>query len=635
MIIFLRFFVVSLICFASHLCADLQIITKTKFKPESFYAENISLLNNDRKDIDSIFYNRHTLDFRTSLIDNQGAIQGAFVIRNKAVWGSPSSVASVTDSDVKFLEAVVGSHRHYIPRMILWMRETWLDVIPARLIDYNPKNPVHIKFGAFPFSLGRGIALGDAYSVGSETLGFYSDNIVDQYAFGFDLYAHFLATACYTLRYDLYGAILQNKSGTTGDVAARILGQEYGRRKTPERRFGSINFVVSGRLRFDYQIDQNRSVNLEPYILYNRDPEQFVEFPADARARLATAGVAFEYVGERCAFGFDSAVNFGNQFVKGWDRNQVVLQNVNAAAYTANSNVQVANLDASGETVILGNAPYIKNNEHQNMIFDTFQDQNQNGKVIINNIVGQYGPFTGTAENPLMVLNGNNRFRNPYTNKLQGWMFVTDGEIRLIPGMKLCATFAVASGDDNPNFQTKDGDFKGFIPLQEIYAGNRVKTAFLLNGSGKVSRPISLPPEDFDQDPKLSLEVSGFTNLIFVGSSLIFEGSLRNKVPYKIQPDVIAYWQQKAVPTGVSTYIGTEFNLFADFQITGNMKTFVVGSVFFPGALFKDISGMPGFTFDAIEELDEEDVTGFTAEPIPGLGANTAFTVNIGIEYVF
>ena len=39
--------------------------------------------------------------------------------------------------------------------------------------------------GAFPFELGRGISLGAAYAIGPGPLGFYSDGMIDQFAFGF------------------------------------------------------------------------------------------------------------------------------------------------------------------------------------------------------------------------------------------------------------------------------------------------------------------------------------------------------------------------------------------------------------------------------------------------------------------
>lgn len=620
--------------------AGLHLQTSTKFKPESFYGKNIGLLNNQKSEIDTIFYVRHTLDFKVLLRDADEAIKGIFVMRNKAVWGNPAAALTTTDSDVKLAESVVGAHKHHLPRMMLWLREGWLDIQFQQLCGYLTTHPVHFKLGAFPFSLGRGIALGDAYAVGDEVLGFFSDNIVDQYAFGFDIFGDVFKESNTFLSYDLYGAILQNKSASLSDVGLRIYGQEYDRLASPERRFGSVNFVIVSRIQYQYATKRHGLFTIEPYILFNRDPEQRVEFPADARGRLGTLGVAFEYVGNSIDFGFDAAVNVGNQLVKGWDRNLVAFQNLNGSVQVTNDKVLV--LDKNNKAPIAGqenNAPYLKPDVkgRQKIIFDTYRSETQNGATIMSDITDAYGPFVGTVDNPLHAINAQDRFRDPYTNTFKGWMVASDIAWRVKSGIQLAATLCVASGDENPNFVKKDGDYKGFVPLQEIYSGDRVRTAFLLNGSGKVSRPISLPPQDMEEDPAISLEVSNFTNLVLAGLSAKFEGFVNGNEGrrYVVQPDLVFYWQEHSVPAGVNKFLGTEVNFFGDFNFTKRMKIFSIGALFFPGKLFKEISGRPGYSAEGIAELDSQDVTGFTAEPVPGLGHDLAWTINVGIEYVF
>lgn len=631
--------------------AKIEYTFGVKFKPESFYGKNISFLNEDITEKDTIWYWRHTLDLKMGAYDDTHFVRSYFVLRNKAVWGNPASVALTNDSDVKFLGAVVGQHRHYIPRQIMWIREGWVDMELPKLLGFTPLHDMHFKLGAFPFALGRGIALGDAYAVGIEQIGFYSDNLVDQFAFGFDMYGNMFTynEGKSFLRYDAYGAILQNKSSGLGDVAARIYGQEYGKKFDAERKFGKINFIVAFRLLWDHKDAEYGNALLEPYILYNRDPEQFVEFLGDSRSRLATWGIAFEYEYSCFEFGFDTAFNFGNQLVKGWDRNQVILQNNNEIITLVNDHVQV--LDADNN--ILGNAPYIPNGsaedkQREKFIQTAFQAASQNGVTIsgLENITTKWGIYDPAASGILHAINSGkpntnaltNRFRDPYFNFFKGWMFVADASVRLCKGIKLGATVGVSTGDDNPNADTEIGKnhhYHGFIPLQEIYAGKRVRSAFLINGNGRVSRPLSSTPQDLDQNQEVSLEVSGFTNLVFGGTSALFDGTRKSGAVYSVQPNVLVYWQEKAVPAGVHKYMGTELNLFADYLVTKQMKFFVIGAVFFPGALFKDLSGKPGLTLMQEETLEREDVVGFTGEPIPNLGHDTAFTVNIGIEYNF
>ena len=533
----------------------------------------------------------------------------------------------------------------------MWIREGWIDMQLPKLLGFTPLANMHFKLGAFPFAVGRGIALGDAYAVGPEQIGFYSDNLVDQFAFGFDFYGNVFSCddEKSSLRYDLYGAILQNKSSGLGDVAARVYGQEYGRKFDAERKFGQINFIVAFRCLWNHKFVDYGDIILEPYIVYNRDPEQYVEFLGDARSRLATWGVALEYEFSCFEFGFDTAFNFGNQFVKGWDRNQVILQNNNQIIMLANDRVQV--LDANNK--ILGNAPYIPNGsdedkKREKLIQTAFQTASQNGATIsgLENITTKWGMYDPEVLGTLHAINSGtpnnnnltNRFRDPYFNFFKGWMFVADASVSLCAGIKLGATVGVSSGDDNPNSDTeaaKNHHYRGFIPIQEIYAGKRVRSAFLINGNGRVSRPLTLPSQDVDADTEVSLEVSGFTNLVFGGFSALFDGTRSSGAVYSVQPNVLVYFQETAVPATAHKYIGTELNLFADYLVTKQMKFFAIGAIFFPGTLFKDLSGKPALTEKEEETLEREDVVGFTGQPIPGLGHDKAFTINIGIEYNF
>ena len=90
--------------------------------------------------------------------------------------------------------------------------------------------------------------------------------------------------------------------------------------------------------------------------------------------------------------------------------------------------------------------------------------------------------------------------------------------------VKVCAAFGFASGDANPNRDLQfhgDSDinqiYEGFIGLQEAYGGNRVKSAYLMSGQGKIPRPLSFPTQEV-YDP-YAVVVNRFTNLVFAGAS--------------------------------------------------------------------------------------------------------------------
>ncbi|TET06368.1 hypothetical protein E3J79_02210 [Candidatus Dependentiae bacterium] len=616
------------------------------FKPELFYGKNINLLN-DNNPADRIFYFRHTLDFKLNASYGRekyghDIIYARFAPRNRAIWGNPKSYFQTTDATIKSLEVVYGPHRHFNPRLFFWVREAWIDLDCNEILDLHTLSRHNFTIGAFKFQLGRGIALGDAYAVGHEVLGFYTDSAVDQYAFGAKLSGDIFEDR---LTYDLYSAILENKSSSLADTAERILGQEYGCRKSPERGFGKINFVLAGRLNWTaVNIPNYCTVTFEPYWLFNDQPEQQVEFLGDASSTLGTLGIASEYECERFDFGFEYAINLGKQRVKGWDRNSTEKENRNSFETIVNSNVLYLNKNDNNDPLNNEKFPYVPSSDAQALIETSPQNEQQNGKEI----------GTVTFENKQITLvNSEDRFRDPYTNKYEGWMFVTDAAWwNQDKDLNIAATFGFASGDNNPNEVTKDGVYSGFIGLQEIYSGKnkRVKSAFILGSSGKLKRPLAFPISRQTRG-RFARTISGFTNLIFTGGAIYWQP---NKLEGKLifHPNMIFYWQD--MPTKAfdidtnqettyysSKFLGTEFSIFFDYYLKPPLRLYFVGAVFIPGTHFSDIRGKPISAIqaraiaDRLKRLDRQDITGFLSERIPNLGDDTAISFNLGIEYKF
>src|SRR5690606_34082709 len=209
------------------------------------------------------------------------------------------------------------------------------------------------------------------------------------------------------------------------------------------------------------------------------DPEQTIEFSADATSKLGTIGWAGEYYGDRFEIGFDCAINLGYQQVKGWDRNEI--ETVNRQAQLVQRNAQVTT-EVNG---ITERVPYVNGSEAQNLINNAFRDESQNGQVI--GEVDSVGYLTAPPGEKLVLKNSQQRFRNPYKNMYNGWMLVADASYSSKnKNFSVAATVGVASGDDNPNFDRRDGTYDGFISLQEIYSGKRVRSVFLFGGAGKV-----------------------------------------------------------------------------------------------------------------------------------------------------
>jgi hypothetical protein len=610
---------------------DWEYVFSGVFKPESFYAKNPTWLNN-LNPFDRIYYSRHVLDLTVNILYGAQTYSTKiaellFQLRNKGVWGNPESIASTTEADIKILEVVNSiSHKHGFPRHIFWIRQLWLQFIINEAFSL-PFNNVHtFTIGAFPFQLGRGIALGDAYAVGPESLGFYADSAIDQYAFGAKFSGELLTRI---LSYDLYTAILQNNSSNLGDTAKKILGQEFGRLETPERGFGKINFLFAGRLNWNvFDNDWLGRMTIEPYALYNSDPEQKIEFRADATSKLGTVGLAGEFYGTRFEAGFDYAMNFGQQRVKGWDRNVIKADDRQGVVVVVNDNVNAVYTNANNEE-ITEPVPFVDGSDAQKIINNSFRDESQNGQVIGQVAdIGYIIPATGD----IVLKNSSARFGNPYNNKYEGWMFVTDASYSTLKkDLTFAATVGVASGDDI-HFETFDHDYHGFIGLQEVYSGKRVRSVFLLGGAGKLKRPLSTPITE--QAPsKEARNISGFTNLVFTGVSLKWNPKTWKK-QFELNPNVLALWQEMPI-ANARTFLGTEVGLFINYNLFKDLKIFWVSSLFFPGSFYKDRMGIPVLTQDQAIDLDNEDPTGFTQDRIIKLGANVAYTFNAGLIYSF
>ncbi len=613
---------------------DLDFIFSGVFKPETFYGKNINWLNNDN-DFDKSYYSRHVLDLTFDVLygaETYGSkiLEFMFQLRNKGIWGNPESIASTTFADIKVLNAIRGTHKHGFPRHIFWIRQLWLQFNLNQAANLPFKNTHSFTVGSFPFQLGRGIALGDAYAVGPEILGFWADSAVDQYAFGAKFSGDIFQKI---LSYDIYTAILQNNSTGLADTEKTIYAQAYGGIENPERGFGKVNYLVAGRLNWTiFDNDWLGKLTAEPYGLYNNDPEQKIEFPGDASSKLGTTGLAAEFYGKRFEFGFDYAVNFGQQRVKGWDRNIIKEDNRGGIVALINDQVTVTYTNADGVSVTEP-APFVLKSDAQKIIDTTERSEEQNDQTI--GTVAPYGYLVDIATSAITLKNSRGRFGDAYTNKYGGWMFVTDASYSFCDKDLLLAIAAgVTSGDDNPNFVSRDGTYDGFIGLQEVYSGKRVRSVFLLGGAGRLKRLLSTPNSETDvQAPSTKAQaVSGFTNLVFCGTSLKWKPKSWKK-PLEINPNVLALWQERQIGSA-RTFLGVETGLFINYSLLKDLKLFWVSSMFFPGSHYKDRMGTPVYTLEEAQYYNSENPTPIR-DRIPGLGANVAYTFNLGLIYAF
>jgi hypothetical protein len=228
-------------------------------------------------------------------------------------------------------------------------------------------------------------------------------------------------------------------------------------------------------------------------------------------------------------------------------------------------------------------------------------------------------------------------------------MFVTDLGYRFSKNWRFAIELGYATGDANPNRDihglgdsNKDGNYRGFISLQEVYQGSLVKSAFLLNGSAKVPRVSNFASLDLS-DPTANL-ITRFNNIIYVGPSVEIKGVF-HEMPWTVMPNVITYWQEFPLKLfdrvdGLSSHknarkwLGVEANMFGDIMLMQDFKLFFVGALFFPGSYYDDIKGKP-INKDQQKAIERLNKTGSIGERTLFSSNHVAFFMNLGLEYRF
>ena len=574
--------------------------------------------------LDQVFYTKNTWDVIFEATVNPW-IKTKFAARSKATWGNETSVLVTTDATFKSGDAVTGSHNHNVGKLVPWIREAWMDFSVNKAFGMDESLQHRVKIGVVPFTLGRGISYSSSISASSGILGFYASSVVDQHAFAQLLYGDIKKDQ---LSYNFYTAVLENSSDMFSRVNAAVYANQIGRRDNPERGFGKINFVIASNLKWtvlDGKHDLGK-LSVEPYLMYNKSPEQKVEFTADASSNLATCGLCMDYVGSQFEWGFDMAANFGAQKVRSWDRNQVevfcdtdgVVKNRYSYVKSGSATGTKA-LYTSGVKTLVNSAP---------------QSAELNGTKI--------GTVTSVD-----YYNDASRFRAGYTNKYKGIMLVVDGawNLRQDKKLRLVGTAGWATGDENPNKNLddvndseKDSDFQGFIGLQGIYSGKRVPSIFVL-GDNDIVRPLSAPSV-----PGFATNISGFTNLVYVGGGVDWRTKIGNK-GLRIKPNVLSYWQDKATKkydatnqTSLNEYankhLGVEVSTTFRMSLLNELSGFLVGGVFIPGKHYDDIKGKP-LNGTQLAALDDLDSTGYPSSGVPVVGTTAAYVISWGLELSF
>ena len=600
-------------------------------KTEAFYVKNAEYFSGSP--MDQSIYVQGTWDFNTHTRFGD-VIKSKLTLRNKAKWGNTRSLLT-TQEQLQILDFTLDDHSHSFNRLIPWFRKAWVKFSINDAFDIKADRKHSLKFGAFPYQLGRGISLGAAYAVSPGVLGFFTDNTIDQFAFGALWRGHL--TANHNVTYDFYCAMLENLSASFSQTT-EVVNRNCLNCASIYRGYGDLNIVYASRIRAHLLNSETFGrLVFEPYILYDWVPAQKITVRSDANVKLWTMGAAVEYAGRRWELGFETAFNFGRQHAKGWDRNYIIphRNGTTGALEEVYGAVYVGEKDATGSNV----APVTDANK-------TIVDNAPKGAVFNGLEIGSSGLF-----------NGPYRFRPAYDNKFAGCMAVIDGTFWFQP-QTLRGSLAIgyASGDEHPNIVLEDpsdtertSTYGGFIGLQEIYSGKRVRSIFVIGGQS-ITRPLSSPELKVSQDRHFyATNVQGFSNLIYTGAGFTWTpDNYKRKI--MLNSNALYYWQDK--PTNkyclsrygnetssasnetASKALGLEINLFLDVHWLSNLKGFLATAVFVPGKHFDEIIGKPT-NAKQFAEVSRSSRYEIDYNQYPLVNNKTAYVLNFGFEYNF
>ena len=614
-------------------------------KIEHYAKKNACLLN--RHLPDSLEYFKHTVNidfdyvYGKETFDHK-ALECFLRLRHKGFWGLSQNYTdrgsvTVDASAVSIAGVTTGKHSHSTGRALPWISEAWLSYSFNAAFGLKNDEIHSIKLGWFPFSLGRGIALGSDYGSNRPYLGVYGYGTEDKFAPGILLTGDILKDV---LSYDLYFARMQEFNKSLSNTLDLVRANWISAQTTiPWRGSGKDNDLYAARLKWKaFDTKKCGKLDVEPYIYYNVADDSYVEFEPDASMKFGAYGLSTEYAWKNLEIGAEVAANYGKEDVVAYDRNNILLQ-VNATGQIEQVYSHIVKDDPV--TNFGGSTKAVVNTDASNFAKNPFYRENGQG-VLINGVNYYNKGLSSAVNDPNQIYNTptkSNRFRPAYKNDLRGWMIALDGAYK-IPSwnLKFAASYHFASGDANPHENEVNKRYKGFIGLNEWYMGKRVPSIFLL-GQRNLQAATALTRNSDELESDIA-----FTDMHMTGLGATWTPRIGNKT-LDINPNALFFFRDarsgKVILSGTtwevsqtekaSKFMGSELNLVTKCEVLKDLTLFGAFAVFIPGSYFKDIAGVP---------LDNDYFAKFSKYGVTNpkeyrLGSDTAYHMNLGLDFKF
>ena len=472
--------------------------------------------------------------------------------------------------------------------------------------------------------------LGNGYGFNKQYLGLYTYTGEDKSAPGIDLFGEIVKD---TLWYDLYYAKFEERGKALSDTINQVKASYMGRKATPWRGVNKDDELIAARLKWiAINNDKFGKFEVEPYIMCNFASDQWIDLDPDTNTTIGAYGLGFEHTYLDFEWGGEAAFNFGAEKLQSIDKNVAKMghqeEKVGPPLNPEDGGLLYEYYSHIIDSETGTNARITKlSKEASNVDFGC------NGNVNGGKIPG-YERYVNKVD----------RFRCGYKNEFSGWMAVLDTAYNFRKwNVRIAASWGYASGDFDPHKNPVNKKYNAFIGLHENYCGKRVPSVFILD-QRLLKRPLSLqyPYGDLSE---VETDIS-FSNIQMFGVGLTWVPSYSQNRTVSLNPNVIGFWTTKtshkidyndnvAVVSCkmARDFMGTEANLIIRSEIIKDLTLFGKFAVFSPGGYFEDMQGIP-LDGDFFNKL---------AMPVPDdydprlyrLGADTAYHINLGLEYQF
>lgn len=619
---------------------DHEIKWSGEFSSSGTATAYTALLNNSLPDCTNAIQSDLKLNFDYKLgkkaLGHDGLIVHA-TFRHKSSWGDTS--VSTSKESISAFGSSFGAHSHVLSKPPLWVSSAWLDYSFDLLANTQSEGLNRFKIGFVPFSLGRGISLGDSYGVSQDFLGTF----IAESDYSMPGMLFYGSTPNKIFNYNLYFARPKARSGSEKDVLGLSRQHVIG----ASSKFGGMwqdDFIVASQIDFKFKGNddavskkENWSTTLSPYAMYFYSPANKVDVNFDSNINLCTFGFAAEATIYKLSVGFDVAMNRGSQRMLEVDKNSVSLgkDDIDGKLVQQFSHITTAEVDPTNSNNMIPTKVLAVASKQ--MIEELNKNLHRDGNSFLVDSVS--------------YISKKDRIRSAYKNKYKGYMAIADAELKFDSGLTLSIAGGYASGDKNPHKSETDKSYSGFLGINEAYSPKRVPSMIVLGG--KIKRPLTL---DEGKEAKLKDHIkSSMTDLIFVGGGIMFEPSALAQYKFKVRTNTLGFWKEypgfkvaaviaedsdrltlKFSNEAAGRYLGTEINMSGSIDLAENLTLTAKAALFIPGSYYKDITGavLDNDISKALALDDLDQVSGKT--PIRySIASDKCYIFGIDLKYKF